>query len=145
MTDSTVKLTNVQEDYLAIIYQEEIETGLARGCSIAEHAGVTRATVATTLRALKAKGLVSYEPYGPIVLTPTGKSIAQNLTRKRDVLERFFKDVMMLEKDTAKQLASELEHAVDTQTVERFERFNQFFAEHGFDFDAKESFDDRCG
>ena len=138
MTDSTVKLTSVQEDYLAIIYQEECETGQARGCSIADCAGVTRATVATTLRSLKAKGLVFYEPYGPIVLTDVGRSIAQKLTRKRDVLQRFFEEVMVLEKETAQKLASELEHVVDAEIAQRFERFNTFFATHGLDFDAKE-------
>ena len=134
MTDATIKLTSVQEDYLAIIYKEECEFGLARGCQIAEQAGVTRATVATTLRALKAKGLVSYAPYGPIVLTEEGRSLAQKLTRKRDVLQSFFEDVMALEKETAEKLASELEHVVDQKIAQRFERFNAFFAAHGLDF-----------
>ncbi|MDO4937782.1 MAG: metal-dependent transcriptional regulator [Sutterellaceae bacterium] len=139
MTDTTtIKLTSVQEDYLAIIYKEECETGQARGCSIADSAGVTRATVATTLRALKAKGLVSYAPYGPIVMTEEGRALAQKLTKKRDVLQRFFEDVMSLEKETAQKLASELEHVVDQKIAQRFERFNDFFAVHGFGFADKE-------
>ena len=46
-------LTPVQEDYLALIFEEQSAKGTARGCSIVQQKGVTRGTVAATLLSMK--------------------------------------------------------------------------------------------
>ena len=52
------------------------------GCTIAETAGVTRATVSATLRSLRTLGYIDYVPYGSIELTPTGLTKAQALRER---------------------------------------------------------------
>lgn len=130
LSEHALQLTAIQEDYLAIIYLEQKENGLARGCDIALEADVTRGTVATTLRSLKALGLVSYEPYGPIRLSAEGFAIGEKTAKRRAILFCFFKDVMKLEEKKAQQLAHELEHAVDSDTLNRFSQLTTFFAQH---------------
>ena len=49
-------LTPVQEDYLALIFEEQSAKGTASGCSIVQQTGVTRGTVAATLRPHYAHG-----------------------------------------------------------------------------------------
>ena len=55
--DNLPELTAAQADYLEIIYEEQLKTGVARGCSIAQTAGVSRATVSRYLN----DGYVSQE------------------------------------------------------------------------------------
>ena len=124
------KLTTAQEDYLAVIWSEVKETGKARGCHIAQAAGVTRATVATTLRALRDAGYVAYESYGPITLTEAGQQIGETVARRRETLRTFFSEVMKLDEAAAEKFSHELEHFVNADTLRRFDRFNTFCAAH---------------
>ena len=52
------QLSPVLENYLEIIFHQEIREGAARASSIAEAAGVSRSTVTSTLKALKSMGYV---------------------------------------------------------------------------------------
>lgn len=124
------KLTAVQEDYLAVIYREESAEGAARGCHIAKASGVTRSTVAMTLRALKAAGYVDYEPYGPIRLTEAGRAVGKAVADRRSTLREFFENVMKLDAEAAERFSHELEHCVTADTLRRFDRFNTFYAAH---------------
>lgn len=129
--DETKKLTPVQEDYLAVIYRESCETGgSARGCKIARESGVTRSTVAMTLRALRDAGYVTYEPYGPIKLTDAGRTVGKTVVERRVILKDFFLNVMKLDEATAEAFSHQLEHSVTTDILKRFDRFNTFYAAH---------------
>lgn len=69
------QLSPVLENYLEIIFHQEIREGAARASSIAEAAGVSRSTVTSTLKALKSMGYVDYEPYSLVHLTEAGMHI----------------------------------------------------------------------
>ena len=109
--DNLPELTAAQSDYLEIIYEEQLKTGVARGCSIAQTAGVSRATVAATMRSLKALGLINYYPYGPLEMTPAGLILGKLLHEKRKALEVFFSEVIGLATDAARKAAKS--HAAD--------------------------------
>ena len=109
--DNLPELTVAQSDYLEIIYEEQLKTGVARGCSIAQTAGVSRATVAATMRSLKALGLIDYYPYGPLEMTPAGLILGKRLHKKRKALEVFFSEVIGLTTDAARKAAKS--HAAD--------------------------------
>ena len=53
-------LTPSLENYLKIIYREELAGGAAQASTIADAAGVSRATVTSTLKALRSLGLIEY-------------------------------------------------------------------------------------
>ena len=129
--DDSKKLSPVQEDYLAVIYREASETGgSARGCRIARESGVTRSTVAMTLRALRDAGYVTYEPYGPIKLTEAGRRVGKTVVERRVILKEFFFNVLKLDEATADEFSHNLEHSVNADTLKRFDRFNAFYAAH---------------
>ena len=103
--DHLPQLTAAQADYLEIIYEEQLKTGVARGCSIAHTAGVSRATVAATVRSLKALGLIDYYPYGPLEMTQAGLTLGKRLHETRKALEMFFSEVIGLTADAARTAA----------------------------------------
>ena len=102
----------------------------ARGCKIARESGVTRSTVAMTLRALRDAGYVTYEPYGPIKLTDAGRTVGKTVVERRVILKDFFLNVMKLDEATAEAFSHQLEHSVTTDILQRFDRFNTFYAAH---------------
>lgn len=125
-----IRLTSAQADYLEIIYEEQLKTGVARGCSIAQSAGVTRATVAATMRSLKALGLIDYEPYGPVQMTDEGLRIGRRLHRSRQVLERFFSEVTGLPDAAARRAAQSHMAAASPESIAVLEALTRFIGEH---------------
>ena len=115
-------LTPVQEDYLALIFEEQSAKGTARGCSIVQQKGVTRGTVAATLRSMKEAGLVTYQPYGPITLTEPGLRHARRICARRRIIEDFFTQSMMLNPDEARELAREIARTADDEVIHRFQK-----------------------
>ena len=126
-------LTPVQEDYLALIFEEQSAKGTARGCSIVQQKGVTRGTVAATLRSMKEAGLVTYQPYGPITLTEPGLRHARRICARRRIIEDFFTQSMMLNPDEARELAREIARTADDEVIHRFQKLSAFLAAKGTD------------
>lgn len=56
------QLSPALENYLEIIFHQEIREGAARASSIAEAAGVSRSTVTSTLKVLKKWGMWNTSP-----------------------------------------------------------------------------------
>ena len=92
---SQTKLSASLEDYLETIYFLS-QSGRARSKDISRRLEVSRASVTGALRMLKEKGLLHYEPYGPITLTPTGRQRAVEVAQKHEVLASFFVDVLAM-------------------------------------------------
>lgn len=129
-------LSAIQADYLEIIYEEFLENGTARGCSIAQAANVTRATVTATMRSLKALGYINYEPYGPITLTDKGKEEAESLREKRLAIEAFFKDVFGTDPAVARKLASANKHGAPEKMIRSLKRLTAFINAHQKEWSA---------
>ena len=90
------QLSPVLENYLEIIFHQEIREGAARASSIAEAAGVSRATVTSTLKALKSMGYVDYEPYSLVHLTEAGMHIGRDIAHRHIVIQEFFQHILQL-------------------------------------------------
>ena len=124
------ELSNIQADYLELIYEEFLESGSARGCTIAQAANVTRATVTAAMRSLKTLGYIHYEPYGPIALTEKGKEEAKRLRERRLVLEAFFKDIFGTDPVVARKLADMNKHGAPEKMVRSLRRLTAFINAH---------------
>ena len=112
-----------RENYLKFILLEERENGTARACNLANVLGVTRSTVATTFRELKADGLIDYVPYGPIHLTDKGLALAEQIVDRYEAVQSFFSSVLDLDSQTSSKIACELEHVLSDAVVERLRHF----------------------
>jgi|YNPNPStandDraft_1061719.scaffolds.fasta_scaffold00353_22 DtxR family Mn-dependent transcriptional regulator len=116
-------LTASLEDYLEAILRLERERGLARGKDLARRLGVTNASVSSVVPKLEKMGLVVYERYGPIHLTPKGKRVARGVLRREEVLVAFFREVLGIPHAKARREACRIEHGLSLDSLRRLEAF----------------------
>ena len=124
------QVTPTRENYLKFILLEERANGCARACNLAELLGVTRSTVATTFRELKADGLIDYAPYSPIRLTDKGRELAERIVGRYEAVRSFFSTVLDVDAATSSRIACELEHVLTDAVVERLRRFAAHADQH---------------
>lgn len=124
------------EDYLEAIYWLQTDHAVARAKEIALRLEVTKSSVTTALRQLNADGLVNYDPYNYITLTPSGRGIAERVIRRHTALYHFLHRVLGVDAAQADASACMLEHAVADEVLERLEAFMAFADERKPDFSA---------
>lgn len=122
----TLEMTASQEDYLEAIYCVVQEAQVARVKEIASRLGVHASSVTGALRHLAEKGLVHYDPYQVVTLTPAGDKVARGLVRRHAVLREFLEKVLALNPEVADRNACQIEHAIEPEVLERLVRFIEF-------------------
>ena len=125
MADKPI-LTESMEDYLEAILALERIHKVARAKDIAERLDVQRGTVTGALKSLAEKGLINYEPYSYITLTPEGSAIAEEINRRHKVIRNFLTEVLRIPPDTAETTACRLEHVVEGMVLNRLVCFIDF-------------------
>lgn len=129
MTKNTDKISGALEDYLeAILYLEEKQK-VARVKDIADRMGILRGSVTSGLKTLSEKGLINYEPYRFITLTPKGEKIAKEITRRHKTIKAFLKDVLLIDEEVAEENACRMEHAMDKHVIDRLIEFISYVHE----------------
>ncbi len=119
-------LSESLEDYLEIILELESTNKVARAKDIADKMGVKRGSVTSALKNLSERGLINYEPYSFITLTPEGASLAKNVVYRHTVIKKFLVNVLQIDEATAEPTACRMEHTVDKLTLERMVSFFDF-------------------
>lgn len=125
MTD-TSELSASLEDYIEAIFNISEQANVARVKEIAAEVGVKNSSVTGALKALSAKGLVNYDPYSVVTLTPEGTEAARRVVRRHEVLAKFLSGVLGLEGHTAQAAACRLEHAMEPEIISRLLCFIEF-------------------
>lgn len=109
------------EDYLKAIY--EIESGLGEGAvatnEIAERLSVAPASVSGMVRRLADQGLLEYERYRGVRLTPQGRRVALKTIRRHRILETYLTEVLGYPWDRVHDEAERLEHAASEELIDR--------------------------
>ena len=77
----------VEEEYIKTIYQLIQKKGYARVSDIAKKLTIRPASVTEMIQKLHKKGLVVYERYWPVSLTPDGKTLAKAVCKRNVVLK----------------------------------------------------------
>lgn len=119
-------ITASLEDYLEAIFLLAREHRVARSRDIAERLSVSKSSVTGALKQLNADGFINYDPYSFVTLTESGEEIAQNVLRRHHVLHDFLYQVLGLNENDADHFACLIEHTIDDNVRERFEKFMQF-------------------
>jgi DtxR family transcriptional regulator, Mn-dependent transcriptional regulator len=83
--------------------------------------GVTPGTATTMVKTLSESGLVQYEPYTGVALTPAGEKLAALVVRRHRLIELFLVQVLGFGWDEVHEEAEQLEHAVSDRLVERID------------------------
>ncbi|MEJ2040212.1 MAG: metal-dependent transcriptional regulator, partial [Desulfosarcinaceae bacterium] len=123
MTD---QLSESLENYLEAILELEKTHKVARAKDIADKLNLQRGSVTGALKTLAAGGLINYEPYSFITLTPKGRKIAADITFRHQSIRDFLVKVLQIDTDTAEETACRMEHVVDPKTFERLVCFIQY-------------------
>jgi DtxR family Mn-dependent transcriptional regulator len=113
------------ENYLKAIYlgQSQLLEGqrlLPMG-QLALALGVAPGTATTMVKALSESGLVTYEPYIGVRLSPAGEKLAALVLRRHRLIELFLVQVMGLSWDEVHEDAEQLEHVVSDRLIERID------------------------
>ena len=124
----TAELSEALEDYLETILNLENVQKVARAKDIAENLGVQRGSVTSALKSLKEKGLINYEPYSFITLTPKGIKHAKGISKRHDVIKDFLLTILQIDEETADSTACRMEHAIDEKTLQRLVCFIEYFS-----------------
>jgi len=78
------------------------------------------------LKKLEEKGLINYEPYSFVTLTEKGNKIAEEITRRHNVLKNLLFNLLRIDEETAELTACRMEHAIDKKSLERLLSFFNF-------------------
>ena len=121
--DRVDDLTPVAQDYLKVIWSAT-EWGeppiTTKG--LAARFATTQANVSETMRRLERHGLVTYQPYKPVTLTVSGKTLAVAMVRRHRLLEAFLAQILGYGWDEVHDEAERLEHAVSEEFINRIDR-----------------------
>lgn len=113
------KLTAAMEDYLESIYLLELKNKVARVSDVGKRMNVRKASVVSAVSMLQKHGLLNHEKYGFITLTESGKTEAEKIYRKHEVLSAFLKDDLKVPPEQAANEACMMEHALSDDTINR--------------------------
>jgi DtxR family Mn-dependent transcriptional regulator len=111
------------EDYLRAIYALSRNGKPISTSEIAEYFKIAPASVTEMIKKLSKKGYVKYSPYRGVHLARKGLQIAEKVTRKHRLLERFLHDVLRIKDEKVHSEACEMEHALSDEAEESLCRF----------------------
>ena len=104
------------EEYLEALYTLTQDGKAASTSEISKRLNIAPASVTEMLKKLADSGYVNYSPYQGVTLNPKGFEIAEKMTRKHRLLERFLHDILKIGNDKVHNEACEMEHALSDET-----------------------------
>ena len=115
------------EDYLERILELIQETGQARVVDIANSLNIRQASVTNMVKKLCEMGFVDHEKYKRgLVLTETGREVAQKIQRRHETLSRFF-SMLELDDEIQRKDIEGIEHHLSRETVRALDDLVTFF------------------
>jgi DtxR family Mn-dependent transcriptional regulator len=112
------------ENYLKTIYLAQAAASpeaLVPMGQLAIAVGVVPGTATTMVKALAESGLVHYEPYAGVRLTPAGEKLASLVLRRHRLIELFLVKVLGMSWTEVHDEAERLEHAVSERLIDRID------------------------
>ena len=117
------------ENYLKTIYLAQSANQAAAPSSdelvpmgqLASALGVVPGTATTMVKTLSESGLVYYEPYMGVRLTPAGEKLAGLVLRRHRLIELFLVKVLGMSWAEVHDEAERLEHAVSERLIDRID------------------------
>lgn len=117
--------TQTVENYLKTIYIAQLAAAspdaLMPMGQLASSLGVVPGTATTMVKTLADSGLVHYEPYSGVRLTPAGEKLAGLVLRRHRLIELFLVRVLGMNWTEVHDEAEQLEHAVSERLIDRID------------------------
>ncbi len=124
---SKIKTTPTEriEDYLETIFQVTKRKKFAQAKDIVEILGVSPPSVTEMFQKMKERGFINYKKYSGVTLTEEGETIALEIQLKHQILKDFLM-ILDINEKTAVEEASEIQHSVSEETIEKLILFIDF-------------------
>lgn len=119
-----------EEMYLETILVLSRENGQVRRIDIAGELDVSRPSVTTAIKSLRAKGYVHDDAFGNIYLTEDGRKLAETIYEKHHLLTRLLMHIGA-DPAEAENNACRMEHVVSDELTEIIRRFVEENLEFG--------------
>lgn len=113
------------EDYLEMILELRQRNGLVRVTDLASALEVSKPSVNQAISALSERGLVFYERYKPIQLTPKGEEEAKAIFHNHLLLKAFFIKILKVSDEVAERDACKAEHILSQETLGKIQDYMQ--------------------
>ena len=109
------KISENIEEYLEVLYRNGSNGEQVSTTTLSKDLGIAPGSVTQMLKKLENLGYISYTPYKGATLTEEGMQIAQKITRKHRILEKFLLDILKVKEENIHQQACEMEHTLSDE------------------------------
>ena len=116
-------ITSGLEDYLELIHNTISKKEEIKAIDIANKFNISRSSVSEALIRLADMDFIIYEGRKGIKITQKGIKEAQKITKKHQVLSRFFIEILKIDDKTANKNACKIEHVIDDILIEKMNSY----------------------
>ena len=109
------KISENIEEYLEVLYRNGNNGEQVSTTQLSKELGIAPGSVTQMLKKLENLGYIGYTPYKGATLTDDGMKIAQKITRKHRILEKFLTDVLKIKEENVHDQACEMEHTLSDE------------------------------
>ena len=109
------KISENIEEYLEVLYRNGSNGEQVSTTQLSKDLGIAPGSVTQMLKKLEDLGYIVYTPYKGATLTEEGMRIAQKITRKHRILEKFLLDVLKVKEENVHEQACEMEHTLSDE------------------------------
>ncbi|HSW57006.1 MAG TPA: metal-dependent transcriptional regulator [Dehalococcoidales bacterium] len=109
-------MNNRTQEYLEALFTLTQNGQKASTTDVSNKIKVAPASVTEKLKKMAEEGYVIYEPYQGVRLTQRGFELAQKMTRKHRLMERFLWDVLQIKSEKVHDEACAMEHGLSDET-----------------------------
>ena len=117
------------EDYLERIHELLESKGTAHVADIAQSLGVGQPSVTSMVQKLADEGYLHYEKYRALTLTDAGRTVAEQIRDRHEVLAGFF-TLFELDAETQARDIEGIEHHLSSDTLKTLADLTVFFEQH---------------
>lgn len=131
-------ITHSAAHHLLAILELSTKRGYARVSDVARHLDITTGSASTNLKTLKEKGLVIEDENRVLTLSEKGKTMAHSILMRRQLLRRFFTDVLGVDPKQSEIDSCKTEHLLSAETTSKMAAFiNEYLGEKDSDKGGK--------
>jgi len=122
MPDKIMVSASIQ-DYLEAILNLSEKNSAVRITDLAKSLDIAKASVTGMINTMAQQGLIRHERYGPLMLTATGKKVAEMIRHRHRVLKEFLTEALGVHPETAELEACRMEHVISPDTTDKLVQF----------------------
>ncbi|MCF0226027.1 MAG: metal-dependent transcriptional regulator [Methanobrevibacter sp.] len=103
------------EEYLEVLYRNGCNKEQVSTTKLSNELGIAPGSVTQMLKKLEKLEYIKYVPYKGATLTDDGMKIAQKITRKHRILEKFLSDFLKIKEENVHEQACDMEHTLSDE------------------------------